>query len=206
MCAGKKKIMSGAFLQHLGTKFCFVNLSNLSYSTKRATDGEVCVLKGWRATAECLWCQFYPFVIRQRGKMLMRAKLGVCFYQRVACFTAPWLSISHIGYSKCLSPSSPFFTSKWDKHFPGSAITRFPRWCVRTIHNLPADIPLPSEVPQQVQETTCDRTQLPVRWRYTLKLLLLLQSSSLWHLELNYLFFAFFSRFNTTFFTDRQRN
>lgn len=97
MCAGKKN-MSGAFLQHVGTKFCFVNLSNLSYSTKRATDGEVCVLKGWQAIAECLWCQFYPFVIRQRGKMLMRTKLGVCFYQRVAYFTAPWLSISNIGY------------------------------------------------------------------------------------------------------------
>lgn len=121
--------MSGAFLQHLGTKFCFVNLSNLSYSTKRATDGEVCVLKGWRATAECLWCQFYPFVIRQRGKMLMRAKLGVCFYQRFAYFTAPWLTISQIGYSNCLSPSSPFLGLRGDKNF-------LPRVCHNQVSRL----------------------------------------------------------------------
>lgn len=112
----QKKSMSGAFLKHLGTKFCFMNLSNLSYSTKRATDGEVCVLKGWQATAECLWCQFYPFLIRQRGKMLMRTKLGVVF-TTVAYFTAPWLSISNTGNYNCLSPSSPFLSFKADKFF-----------------------------------------------------------------------------------------
>lgn len=179
--------------------------SNWSYSTKRATDGEVCILKGWQATAECLWCKIYPFVIRQRGKMLMRTKLGVCFYQRVAYFTAPWLSVSNIGYYNCLSPSSPFLSFKGDKWFlPSVCLNQVSKLMFQNIHNLPVDIPLLSEVLQQIwdqlgRNTTACQLELhtqappvpPIRQFLTFRS----------HLLLEYV-----SRCNTTFFTDRQRN
>lgn len=87
--------------------------------------------------------------------------------------------------------------------YPVSAMTRFLSWCVRTIHNPPAVVLLLSGIIQQVQESTCDGTQLQsagdTHWSSSC-------SSSLWHLDLNYLFLACVSRFNITFFTGRQRN
>lgn len=197
------------FSTALEHKILFLGIwhSNWSYSTKRATDGEVCVLKGWQATAECLWCKIYPFVIRQRGKMLVRTKLGVCFYQRVAYFTAPWLSVSNTGYYNCLSPSSPSLSFKGDKWFlPSVCLNQvsklmFQDYSQPTCRHSSAFRGPPAGPRDQElgwNTTACQleiHTQAPpvppVRQFVTFRS----------HICLEYV-----SRCNTTFFTDRQRN